>query len=241
VRDYTTKAITPFLGLVLFTGGLTVSLSTTAAPPYKTTDTGTADPGVLEARFGLVQAARNGDSNEVLSPLLRANYGLATNLELVSEFEYAYRDHEFEQGALGAKWRLLSAGAFSMGIETLALLPVRPGDSELGVESQLLLSWGAGNSRLHVNVGGFHDPRRSDTIEGWRGSILAERRAPEFRHGVELFARQKGGEPTEIRLGYGFVRALGGFDVRSGLHLGVTEHAPDVTFNLWFSRNIRLL
>lgn len=226
--------------MVALIAGLMASPPAVSAPPYKSTDTGTADVGVLESRLGLVQAGRNGDDNEVLSPLVRANLGLRENLELISEFEYAYRNHEFEHGAFGAKWRFLSRGVFSMGVETLALLPVRPDDSELGVESQLLLSWGVEDTRLHINLGGFHDGRRDQVVEGWRGSVLVERRSPGFRHGVELFARQKGGQSTDVRFGYGFVRSIGSFDVRSGLHFGVTNAAPDVTFNLWFSRDFRL-
>lgn len=217
--------------------GLAQGAPVQAAPPFKSTDTGTAAKGVLEARLGLAQASRDGGDGDVLGPLLRANLGLGDNLELVTEFEYAQRRHETEHGAVGAKWRFYSNGAFSMGIETLALLPVQPGESGSGVEAQLLLSWGTGATRLHVNAGGFDEKQKNRGASGWRASVLAERRHGGFRHGAELFARQSGGQSTDVRVGYGFVRSIGSFDVRSGLHFGVTRAAPDVGFNLWLSRD----
>lgn len=207
-----------------------------AAPPFKTTDTGTAETGVLELRLGLVQFARQSSRNEVLSPLIRANYGLGSDLELLSEFEYDQSENTTGNAALGGKWRFLDGDGFSMGIELLALLPVRTADSGAGIESQLLMTWRRGGERLHFNVGGFHDPRGAATVDGWRASLLAERRLEGFRHGVELFARQKRGLPTDARLGYGFVKSFGSFDVRSGVHLGLTRQAPDVVFNFWVSR-----
>ena len=207
-----------------------------AAPPFKTTDTGTAETGVLELRLGLIQFARQGSRNEVLSPLIRANYGLGSNLELVSEFEYDQSENTTGNGALGLKWRFLDGDGFSMGIEMLTLLPVRSGDSGPGIESQLLMTWRRGGEHLQFNVGGFHDPRGAATVDGWRASLLAERRLDGFRHGIEVFARQKRGLPTDARLGYGFVKSFGSFDVRSGVHWGLTRQAPDVVFNLWVSR-----
>lgn len=207
-----------------------------AAPPFKTTDTGTAETGVLELRLGLIQFARQGSRNEVLSPLIRANYGLGSNLELVSEFEYDQSENTTGNAALGGKWRFLDGDGFSMGVEMLTLLPVRTGDSGPGIESQLLMTWRRGGNRLNFNVGGFHDPRGAATVDGWRASLLAEQRLDGFRHGVEVFARQKRGLQTDARLGYGFVQSFGSFDVRSGVHLGLTRQAPDVVFNFWVSR-----
>lgn len=221
---------------LLLTWALLSPASLFAAPPFKTTDTGTAEAGVLELRLGLLQLARQGSRNEVLSPLIRANYGLGPNLELVSEFEYDQSENTTANGALGGKWRFLESDGFSMGIETIALLPVRSGDSGAGIESQLLMTWQRGGERLHFNVGGFHDPRGAATVDGWRASLLAERRFEGFRQGVEVFARQKRGLKTDARLGYGFIHSFGSFDVRSGVHLGLTRQAPDVVFNLWVSR-----
>lgn len=211
-----------------------------AFPPYKTTDADTADPYNLELRLGLLQATRGGGETEYASPLLRANFGLPNKLELISEFGYLPEEGEFGEGAVGFKWAPLQ-GTPSFGIETLALLPVREGDSGTGVESQLVATWHRPGERLrvHVNAGGFHDPRGSDTENGWRASVLAELMGDSsLRPGIELFAKQISGENADVRLGVGVIKDLGQFEIRSALHAGLTDQAPDVAFNLWFSLKI---
>ena len=169
--------------------------------------------------------------------MLRNNFGLPGKVEIVSEFEYAQRSHQMEHGALGVKLVPLF-GQFSFGIETLALLPVRPDDHSYGVESQLLFTWRSDNDyRLHFNVGGFHDPRGPTTVDGWRSGLLLEKQMASTRHGVELFARQKRNEKTDLRLGYGLIHSLGNFEIRSGIHVGLSGQAPDLGFNFWLSRN----
>ena len=210
-----------------------------AFPPYKTTDANTANPYNLELRLGLVQAEREGGATEYASPLLRANFGFPNKVELISEFEYLPEKHEFGDGAFGFKWTPVQ-GSISFGIEALALLPVRPGDNGVGVELQLLATWGRANNGLqvHVNAGGFHDPRGSKMENGWRASVLTELTYSSFRPGIELFAKQKNGEDTDTRLGVGLIKNFGKFEVRSAIHVGLTDHAPDVVFNIWFSMKI---
>jgi hypothetical protein len=111
-----------------------------AFPPYKTTDADTADTYTLELRLGLIQVERAEGETEYVSPLLRANIGLPKKIELISEFEYLPEEQEFGDGALGIKW-VPVLGSLSFGIETLTLLPVRPGDDGIGIESQLLATW----------------------------------------------------------------------------------------------------
>ena len=210
-----------------------------AAPPFKTTDASTAEPFVLEARFGLLQAARDGDSNEVSLPMLRANLGLPGRVEVVSEFGYSQSGKAIEDGALGVKYIPLS-GNFSFGIETLSLLPVRPGDNGIGVESQLLFTWRIAGLHVHFNGGGFHDPRGPATVDGWRSGLLVEKRRGSARDGIELFARQKRHQKTDLRLGYGLIRQLGHIQIRSGIHVGLSQQAPDVIINFWLSREFPL-
>jgi hypothetical protein len=211
-----------------------------AFPPYKTTDADTADPYTLELRLGLLQATRGGGETEYASPLLRANFGLPNKFELISEFEYLPDEGEFGEGAVGFKWAPLQ-GTPSFGIETLALLPVREGDSGVGVESQLVATWHEPGERLrvHVNAGGFHDPRGSDTDNGWRASALTELTGlRSFRPGIELFAKRVSGEDADVRLGVGVIKDVGAFEIRSALHAGLTNEAPDVVFSLWLSVKI---
>lgn len=210
-----------------------------AFPPYKTTDADTADPYNLELRLGLVQAEREGGKTEYVSPLLRVNFGFPNKVELISEFEYLPEKREFGDGAFGIKWAPVQ-GSLSFGIETLALLPVRPGDNGVGVESQLLATWRRPNKHLqvHVNAGGFRDPRGSETEDGWRASVLIERTDSSFRPGIELFAKQKRGEDADVRLGVGVIKDVGKFQIRSAIHAGLTDQAPDVVFSIWFSMKI---
>ena len=211
-----------------------------AFPPYKTTDADTADPYNLELRLGLLQATRGAGETEYASPLLRANFGLPNKLELVSEFEYLPEEGEFGEGALGFKWAPLQ-GTPSFGIETLALLPVREGDSGVGVESQLVATWHRPGARLrlHVNAGGFHDPRGADTDNGWRASALTELMGyRSYRPGIELFAKQVSGDDADVRLGVGVIKNVAQFEIRSAVHAGLTDEAPDVVFSLWFSMKI---
>lgn len=211
------------------------SLPAQAAPPFKTTDADTADPLVLEARLGLVQASREGDRNELLAPMLRTNFGLPGKIELVSEFEYSQSNHEFENGALGIKY-IPVFGRFSFGVEALTLLPVRPDDNGYGVESQLLFTWRNDGYQVHFNAGGFHDPRGPVTVDGWRSGLLVEKRGVNSRDGVELFARQKRNQKIDLRLGYGLIRNFNLLQIRSGIHIGLSDHAPDIGFNFWLSR-----
>lgn len=210
-----------------------------AFPPYKTTDADTADPYNLELRLGLVQVEREGGATQYVSPLLRANFGFPYKVELISEFEYLPEEHEFGDGASGIKWAPMQ-GPLSFGIETLALLPVRPGDDGVGVESQLLATWRGHNRgvQVHVNAGGFHDPRGSETENGWRASVLTELTDSSFRPGIELFAKQKSGEDADVRLGVGVIKDVGQFQIRSAIHAGLTDQASDVVFNIWFSMKI---
>jgi hypothetical protein len=187
--------------------------------------------------LGLIQAERAKGETEYLSPLLRANIGLPDKFEILFEFGYLPDENEFADGAVGFKW-IPSYGKFSAGMEILALLPIRPGDDGLGIQPQFLATWRNPKTRVHVNAGGFYDSRTSETKKGWRASILTEVTGDQFRPGIEIFAKQKNGEDVDIRLGAGFIKIIGRFDIRSGIHLGLTNEAPDIVFNFWISKVI---
>ena len=222
--------------ILLLQAGLTTPAS--AFPPYRSTDADTADPDTLELRVGLVKLEREKSETEVITPSLRANFGLRNKVELISEFEYLPEEGAFGDGAAGFKWVPLFGSTLSMGIETLALLPVRPGDSGVGVESQLLATYWSDEFRLHINAGGFHDPRVSPSEDGWRASLLAEFPREGYRPGVELFAKEVGSEPVDVRAGVGLLYDVGSYQLRTGLHVGLTKEAPDVSFNLWIATTV---
>jgi hypothetical protein len=206
-----------------------------AFPPYRSTDADTADPNTLELRIGLIKWEHDSGESETATPLWRANVGLGNKVEIISEFEYLPRKGEFGDAAAGIKWIPFFGGPVSFGNETLFLLPVRPGDARIGVESQLLATYWHDDFRVHFNAGGFHDPRTESDENGWRGSVLAEFPRAGYRPGLELFAKQVDGEPVDARAGFGGIFDLGAFEVRTGVHAGLTERAPDLSFNLWIA------
>ena len=205
-----------------------------AFPPYRTTDADTADPYVLEVRLGLVKLERDNGKTETITPLLRANYGLPEHAEIISEFEYNPSKNKLEDGAVGFKWVPFPGNA-GIGIETLVLLPVNRSLNGLGVESQLLATYRWDSIRIHVNAGGFSDPRGAVTETGWRASSLVEIPAGASRFGLELFAKNTTRERTDVRAGAGLTHDFGGFEVRTGVHFGLTENAPDIGVSLWIS------
>jgi hypothetical protein len=203
-----------------------------AFPPYRSTDAETADPWTLEARVGLIRVRHDAGENEYASPLLRVNFGLPYRFEIVSEFEYLPVEQRVGDAALGFKWIPLRDAA-SLGVEVLALLPVSE-EGGAGIESSLLATYRAGDLfRTHVNVAGFYDARSSPAEWGWKAGAIGEFRLGRFRPGAEFFAKRVFGEPVQLLAGPGVIVTLGPIDVRTGVHFGLTEEAPDVTPSLW--------
>lgn len=211
----------------------------TAFPPYRTTDAATSEPDIAEVRLGLIKLERRGGNTDAILPLLRLNLGLSHAVELLSEFEYRPARSRVEDGAVGLKWAPV-AGPISVGVETLALLPVNRSQSGLGIESQLLATFHGGSVKLHINAGGFSDGRERGGRSGWRSSALGEIVRGRSRLGFEIFAKNGRGESTDARAGIGLIRSFGDFDVRAGLHVGLSAQAPDWAASLWISRSFAL-
>jgi len=210
-----------------------------AFPPYRSTDAEAAPPGVLETRLGLLRVEREDHDNRYVSPLLRLNLGIVPDVELISEFEYNPERGRLGDGALGFKWA--SPGEpLSVGVETLALLPVSSNHSGAGVESQLLATFRRAPFQLHANAGGFYDSRPSDLERGWRASLLGEMERAHARLGIEVFAKQAHGEGVQVQAGSGIIFEVGPLDVRASLHAGLTSEAPDLIANLWISAKWKL-
>jgi hypothetical protein len=226
----------------LITGLLAVLAATPAAafPPYRSTDAGTADPWVFEARLGVLRLRRDGGDNVYSSPLFRLNLGLPNAVELITELEIRPGDGGLTDAALGAKW-VPVRGSWSLGTETLLLLPV-PNASGAGVESQLVVTYRdqAGRLRLHFNGGGFYDGRTDVAEKGWRASLLAETKSGRWRPGLEVFTRKIGSAPIEVLAGPGIIVDVGHFDIRFGLHFGLTSAAPDLVLDAWTSGEFAL-
>src|SRR5688500_20323717 len=72
-------------------------------PPYRSTDAETAEPFVLEARLGLLRLRRTDSTSRYSTPLLRLNYGLPRNFEVVTEAELVASEGRLGDAAAGLK------------------------------------------------------------------------------------------------------------------------------------------
>jgi hypothetical protein len=205
-----------------------------AFPPYRSTDAETAGDDTLEARIGLLRLRVNDSHSTRTTPLSRINYGIGPHFELISELEYAIDDSQFDEGALGFKWARLENDR-GIGVETLVLLPVQSEQSGAGLESQLIRTWRQERSRVHVNAGMFYDPRGTSTERGWRASALAEFPRDRLRPGVELFVRDSNLTDTRMQAGVGLIASMPRVEIRTGLHVGLNDAAPDLEASVWLS------
>jgi len=203
-----------------------------AFPPYRSTDADTAEPWTLETRLGLLRVRHDGPDTAYISPLLRLNLGLPASTEIITEFEHRADESGEDDAAVGFKWVPIH-WRVDMGVETLALLPIADAQRGAGVESQLLATVRRDDLRLHLNAGGICDGRPAPREWGWRGSALVEYRTGRWTPGVEVFARHLTGDSLEMIAGPGLIVDVGRFDIRIGVHAGLTDAAPDLTTNLW--------
>ena len=203
-------------------------------PPYKTTDAETAGNDTLETRIGLLRLLVRDSHSTRRTPLSRINYGIGPHFEVISELEYAIDERELDEGALGFKWAKLENGR-GFGVETLALLPVRSELDGAGIESQVIRTWQQDRRRVHMNAGAFYDPRGGSTERGWRASALAEFPRDRLRPGVELFVRDSNITDTRMQAGVGLIASLERVEIRTGLHFGLNDAAPDLEASVWLS------
>ena len=205
-----------------------------AFPPYRSTDADTAAAGILELRLGLARIQRQDSSSSRSTPLTRMNLGIGERSEIIAEFEHSADEHHLEEGAVGFKWARLEDGV-GMGVETLLLLPVQSHQSGSGIESQFVATLQRQHWQLHVNVGGFYDPRGQDTERGLRGSLLAEFPRGSARPGLELFVKDTREQKPRVQAGAGIIKQYRLFELRTGIHFGLSENAPDVEASLWLA------
>jgi hypothetical protein len=224
-------------GGLLVAAALGHSFRAHAFPPYRSTDAETAEAFVLEARLGLLRLRRTASTSSYSVPLLRLNYGLPANLELVTEAEFDASEGRVGDAAAGIKW-VPWMRTLSFGIEALILLPTNE-NGGIGTETQGLMTARLGPTLVHLNAGGIYDGRPTEAERGWRASVLAEAPLNGWRPGVELFTRQFDGGELEALAGAGAIVGLGPIDVRIGTHVGLTQAAPDLVLNLWIASKVR--
>jgi len=212
-----------------------------AFPPYRSADATPPTPYELGVRLGVGRLQWDQGRSGVTAPLLRASLGLPDGFEVISQLEYAPRENRIGDGALGGKWATAVTDTVSLGVETFALLPVRPSTGGVGVESLLVATVRGDGRRLHLNVGGFHDPRAGPAQSGWRASALAEVvPRPGQRVGFEVFGKDSDRGRPDLRAGLGLIQDFGRFDVRTAVHVGLSPAAPDVVTSLWVTTRFPL-
>lgn len=227
------KALLTFR-VVALTASVCCGAPALAFPPYETTDAETAGTSAIEFRLGLLEIEKTGSDAARYTPLTNLNFGVGPHFEISSELQYSRDDRQLDDGAVGFKWAA-PRGAVSIGVETLALLPVQSEQSGAGMESQLLVTLEREHWTLHGNGGLFYDPRNDDTERGWRASVLAEFPRDKLRPGVELFVRDSDTGETQIQAGVGLIAAVERMEIRTGLHVGLNTAAPDLEANVWLS------
>ena len=212
-----------------------------AFPPYRSADATPATPYELGVRLGVGRVERDEGHSDVTAPLLRTSLGLPDGFEVIAQLEYSPETHELADGALGGKWATAVTETVSVGVETFALLPIRPSTRRVGVESLLVATLRRDTYRLHLNAGGFYDPRAGPARSGWRASALAEViPRPGQRIGFEVFGKDSDRGRPDLRAGVGLIQDLGRFDVRAAVHVGLSPAAPDVVTSLWFTTSFPL-
>lgn len=211
-----------------------------AFPPYRSADGIPATPYEWGVRAGLGRLVRDDGRSTVTAPLIRSSLGLPDGFEVIAQLEYVPQANRLGDGALGGKWATMISDDLGVGVETFALLPVRPGSGGVGAETLFAATWRGDGLRLHLNAGGFHDPRFGPARSGWRASALAEAAHDRTRVGVELFARDHNRGRPDVQAGAGVIYDLGRFDVRTAVHLGLTPAAPDVVASLWVTTSFPL-
>jgi hypothetical protein len=228
--------------LALFVAALSLASGgpAVAFPPYRSSDAGTMAPYEVGVRVGLGRLQRDFGQTEIAGPLLRSAVGLSDHLEMFGQLEYVPRLRGLGDAALGARWGAPLSDNVGVAVESVALLPVRDGTSGVGAETLLVATVLSGPRRLHLNAGGFHDPRGGRAESGWRASALAEFAGPGYRAGVEVFARDSNRRGADVRSGVGVIYDLGSFDIRSAVHVGLTSTAPDVAASLWITTSFAL-
>lgn len=204
-----------------------------AFPPYRSTDADTASPWTLESRTGLLVYERDDGQDAHTMPLLRLNLGLPRHVEILGETEWDADAGEVGEAALGGKG-ILFFGPTSVGVEMLGLLPISS-EGGAGVECLALITLRPSPFHVHVNVGGFYDTRATVAESGWKESVLVELPGDRLRPGIELASERVSDAEVDVRAGAGVIVDFGTLQLRTGVHAGLTDAAPDLRINVWIS------
>jgi len=210
-----------------------------AGPPYRTGDADSAEEGTLGVRVGILRVQREASSTDYLAPLLRLKLALTPGAELASLLDYSPENTQLRDGGLAFKLVSREDG-YNIGTETVLMLPVSPHQSGVGFESHVLATIERPPFRVHLDVGGFYDPRLAAIARGWRAGMVGERKHGQLRTGLELYVRKAADEHLQVQAGLGFVAPAGPVKLRAGMHVGLTSAAPDLAASIWVTGDTRL-
>ena len=207
--------------------------------PFVSTDADVAEKGELEIEIGLFGISHNSGTDEMTVPAFIANYGIAGNWELVSEFDVQIY-HEGE----GRNFELKEPAQFLKGVVREGVLQDKKGPSialeigvlipstekesrKTGIEGIGIFSSGISDLIYHINIGGELDRERF-AFKGLWGVILEKPVTHRFRFVVEVLGVVQRYEKPDNSCLLGFIGELKDFECDFGIRKGLSEAASDM-------------
>jgi len=221
--------------LILLTCTVT---SVLAYRPFIFTDAAVAALKEWEIELGLFSMTHDRVIDEIFSPSLKFNYGIAKNWELVAEFDLQVykqgkdRNRELTDPAFFLKGVLREGilqdkRGISFVVELGILLPSTvEGERKAGLEGIVVFSGKLSDLMFHINLGGEFD-RESFAPHGIWGMILEYPIAKRLQLVGEINGSFQNDEPSEYSGLIGLIYDAGGFDVDFGFRKGFSSAASD--------------
>lgn len=143
---------------------LSMASEARAYRPFNGTDAAVSPVGTFELELGPVQFYRRGTSNYLIAPATVLNLGVASNLELVVDFDQVLASRpQADEARLSwngtdalLKWvlrpgSLQGAEGISIALESGLLLPELHAESGFGAQANLILSQRGRLGTIHLN------------------------------------------------------------------------------------------
>ncbi|MCI0528723.1 MAG: hypothetical protein L0Y56_14895 [Nitrospira sp.] len=208
--------------------------------PFVSTDAAVADPKEIEIELGYFNLERTEEENTFVTPQLVLNYGIATNLEIVGEFEVEKSPDESTQlvdpglflKAVLKEGILQEKKGVSFAVEAGLLLPSTvQGERKFGFEGLGILSEKLSPFTFHINFGGGVDRAETDPLVVW-GVIAELPLAPKFRLVGEINGESIQGKSADNSglLGFIWESPWSNVSFDAGIRRGISSEAPDWVF-----------
>jgi hypothetical protein len=207
--------------------------------PFVSTDAAVADPNEVEIELGYFNLDRTGRQNTISTPHAVLNYGVATNIELVAEFNLEVSpDVELTDPSVSLK-AVLKEGVLqdkpgvSIAVEAGPLAPsTLPRERRVGFEAIGIVSGKLEPVTVHVNGGGGLD-RTGEPFGVW-GVIGELPIHPKLRLVAEVNGQSTQGAPPNnaALLGVIWQPTDKNLFLDAGVRHGISRAAPDWQFTL---------